>query len=167
MPCRSVGGTERDPFGLRFHHAHQVNSTAVLHPSIALAWWSIAVLALVCIRRLRFPRDRHRHGTGNRQPFDLGEPGDTPAPVSLANRNYVNLFKSPVLFYFCCTVLYLTDSATGLTVWLAWAYVATRLTHSLVHVTGNRVRYRGAIFGIGAVVLCVLLGQTTEPRPRR
>ena len=118
------------------------------------------VLALFDHRRPPL-RDRHRHGTGNRQPFDLGEPGDTPAPVSLANRNYVNLFESPVLFYFCCTVLYLTDSGTGLTVWLAWAYVATRLAHSLVHVTGNRVPYRGAIFGIGAVVLCVLLGQAT------
>ena len=140
-----------------------MNSTTVLYPAIALAWWSIAVLALVSIRRVGFMRgrDRDSNATGETEPFGLGEPGDTPVTVSLANRNYVNLFESPVLFYFCCTVHYLIDSVTAVTVWLAWAYVATRLAHSLVHVTCNRVLYRGSIFGIGAVVLCVLLGQAT------
>ena len=79
----------------------------------------------------------------------------------MANRNYLNLFESPVLFYFCCTILYLIDAVTGVTVWLAWAYVATRLAHSIVHVTCNRVPYRTAFFAIGAVVLCALLGQAT------
>lgn len=138
-----------------------MNSTAVLYPAFALAWWSIAVLALVSIRRLGFMRGRGRDNAGEMEPFGLGEPGDTPAAVSLANRNYVNLFESPVLFYFCCTVHYLIDSVTGVTVWLAWAYVATRIVHSLVHVTCNRVPYRSAIFAIGAVILCVLLGQAT------
>ncbi len=138
-----------------------MNSTAVLYPAIALAWWSIAVLALVSIRRIGFIRDRDRNGAGEMEPFGLGEPGDTPTTVSLANRNYVNLFESPVLFYFGCTVHYLIDSVTGVTVWLAWTYVATRLAHSLVHLTCNRVPYRTAFFAIGAVVLCALLGQAT------
>ena len=138
-----------------------MNSTAVLYPAIALAWWSIAVLALVSIRRLGFMRGRDRNAAGEKDPFGLGEPGDTPASVSLANRNYVNLFESPVLFYFCCTVHYLIDSVTAVTVWLAWAYLATRIAHSLVHVTCNRVLYRSSIFAIGAVILCGLLGQAT------
>jgi len=80
----------------------------------------------------------------------------------ILNRNYVNLFESPVLFYFSCTILYLTDSVTRLTLWLAWAYFATRLAHSLVHMTANRVLYRSVLFGVDAVFLCGLLGQATQ-----
>ena len=120
------------------------------------------MLALVSIRRIVFLRGRDRTAAEDMEPFKLGEPRDTPALVSLANRNYLNLFESPVLFYFSCTILYLTDSVTRLTLWLAWAYFATRLAHSLVHMTGNRVLYRSVLFGVGAVFLCGLLGQATQ-----
>ena len=39
---------------------------------------------------------------------------------------------------------------------LAWAYVGTRMAHSYVHVTSNRVGSRFRIFAIGFVVLAAM-----------
>jgi hypothetical protein len=46
-------------------------------------------------------------------------------------------------------------SGIGMTL-LAWAYVATRLVHSMIHVTTNRVRHRFVIFSVGVAVLIAM-----------
>ena len=39
---------------------------------------------------------------------------------------------------------------------MAWVFVALRLMHAAIHVTSNSVRYRGAAFIAGAIVLAVM-----------
>ena len=136
-----------------------MNTTAILFPAIALAWWSIAILALVSYRRLEPSLNTGTRITERIEQYSVGEPHNIPALVSATNRNYVNLFESPVLFYFCCAMLYVTETVTVLTVWLAWTYFTLRIVHSVVHVTYNRVLHRGAIFALSVIVLCGLMGQ--------
>ena len=56
--------------------------------------------------------------------------------------NFRNLFEVPVLFYVLCAALALTGGSTQGFVTGAWAYVALRALHSLIHVTYNRVVHR-------------------------
>jgi hypothetical protein len=56
--------------------------------------------------------------------------------------NFRNLFEVPVLFYVLCAALVLTGGSTQGFVTGAWAYVALRALHSLIHVTYNRVVHR-------------------------
>lgn len=56
--------------------------------------------------------------------------------------NFRNLFEVPVLFYLLCVALVLTGGSTSAFVAAAWAYVALRALHSLIHVTYNRVMHR-------------------------
>jgi hypothetical protein len=56
--------------------------------------------------------------------------------------NFRNLFEIPVLFYLLCVALVLTGGSTPGFVTAAWAYVALRALHSLIHVTYNRVVHR-------------------------
>jgi hypothetical protein len=56
--------------------------------------------------------------------------------------NFRNLFEVPVLFYLLCVALVLNGGSTPGFVAAAWAYVALRALHSLVHVTYNRVMHR-------------------------
>ena len=56
--------------------------------------------------------------------------------------NFRNLFEVPVLFYALCAALALTGGSTPAFVAGAWAYVALRALHSLIHVTYNRVVHR-------------------------
>ena len=138
-----------------------MNSTSILLPAMALAWWSIVILALVSARRLRPAR---QSGGGVRdfvERFALGEPDDTPPGATAANRNWVNLLESPVLFYLSCVTLLVADGVTVLAVWLAWAYVALRILHSLVHVLYNRVSHRSTVFAFSIAVLCALMAKAS------
>jgi len=56
--------------------------------------------------------------------------------------NFRNLFEVPVLFYLLGVALVLTGGSTPAFVTAAWAYVALRALHSLIHVTYNRVMHR-------------------------
>jgi hypothetical protein len=56
--------------------------------------------------------------------------------------NFRNLFEVPVLFYVLCVALVLAGGSTPAFLAAAWAYVALRALHSLVHVTYNRVMHR-------------------------
>lgn len=56
--------------------------------------------------------------------------------------NLRNLFEIPVLFYVLCIALAATGGSTPALVAAAWAYVALRALHSLIHVTYNRVMHR-------------------------
>jgi hypothetical protein len=38
---------------------------------------------------------------------------------------------------------------------LAWIFVLSRVVHAYIHVTSNQVMQRGAVYGIGAIVLIV------------
>ena len=59
-----------------------------------------------------------------------------------AAENFRNLFEVPVLFYLLCIALALNGGSTPGFVAAAWAYVALRALHSLIHVTYNRVVHR-------------------------
>ena len=72
--------------------------------------------------------------------------------------NYLNQFELPVLFYVLMILLLITRQADIILVALAWIFVLTRVAHAYVHVTSNRVPLRGALFGIGLLVLAIMWG---------
>lgn len=88
--------------------------------------------------------------------FALGESQKVPAAARLANRNYMNLFELPVLFYVGCLVAVVAGAATPTLVALGWAYVAFRVAHSLIHVTYNHVMHRFYAFGASNAVLIAM-----------
>jgi hypothetical protein len=62
-----------------------------------------------------------------------------------------------VLFY----ALVMFAIQTGATGWimqgLAWAYVATRVVHTLIHTGQNNVKKRALVFTVGLVALLAML----------
>jgi hypothetical protein len=67
--------------------------------------------------------------------------------------NFRNLFEVPVLFYLLCVALVLTGGSTPGFVAAAWAYVALRSLHSLIHVTYNRVMHRFTVYVASTVLI--------------
>jgi hypothetical protein len=67
-----------------------------------------------------------------------------------------NQFELPVLFYVLTILSIITRHADFVFVMLAWIFVVLRVTQALVHVTGNDVRVRGGLYGVGALVLVVM-----------
>ena len=70
--------------------------------------------------------------------------------------NFRNLFELPVLFYMALVVAALTSQVNGVTLGLAWGFVALRIVHSLIHCGYNKVMHRFRAYLISCLVLWAL-----------
>ena len=124
----------------------------ILYPLFALAVWTFLVLLLIPFVRVRSVRRREIAPSD----FKFGESSAVPPAVSIPNRNYMNLLELPMLFYVVCLMLYVTGGASPLAVSVAWAYVALRVVHSIIHLSYNHVLHRLAAFTLSNAALVSL-----------
>ena len=128
-----------------------------MSPTTAMFWPMIAHVFLVfCLYGLLIVRRNKYTFTDRESAIKLRDRGEEARESHLVNRNIANQFELPVLFHIACLLLYITDADNIVTVVLAWLFVLSRYAHSYVHVTSNRLRQRGVLFGIGfALVVCL------------
>jgi len=112
--------------------------------TFVLGFW-LAALRAPAVRR------------GEIKPHDIAlrEPNWPKHTLQVGN-SYQNQFEVPVLFYVLTVLAIITKQADLLFVVLAWVFVLSRVAHAYVHVTDNHLGRRGALFGIGAVVLAIM-----------
>ena len=129
-----------------------MRNPAILYPLFALAAWTLIVLVLIPIARVRSVRQREI-ATDD---FKYGESPKVPGKVAIPNRNYMNLLELPMLFYVVGILLYITGGSSHVVVAIAWAFVALRLVHSTIHLTYNHVLHRLAAFTLSNFALVLL-----------
>ncbi len=121
----------------------------ILFPLAGMALLTFAVgVAMLGLRFRAVAR-----GDINPRYFLLNRGGRVPDYLARVEQNYTNLFELPVLFYVLVLALYAADSVTPAQLWLAWGFLASRVLHTLVHTTVNRLRWRMRIFSAGALLL--------------
>jgi hypothetical protein len=108
-------------------------------------------------------------GTARPDNIALREPNWSPRAMQVGY-SFSNQFELPVLFYVLTILAYVTHLAGVVFVVLAWIFVIFRILQAYVHVTSNKVRIRGAFFGIAALALAVnwaiyIFEVLTLPRP--
>ncbi|HEX8533091.1 MAG TPA: MAPEG family protein [Allosphingosinicella sp.] len=126
-----------------------LGSHAILAPVVALVAWSLVMM--VWMYAVRFPAMKRKGislkgRVGSRTGSLEGVVEDH---VNWKAHNYNHLMEQPTLFYAIALTLALLGHGGGANLWLAWAYVAFRVAHSLVQATTNVVRWRFYLF-IGA-----------------
>ena len=89
-----------------------------------------------------------------------GAPLVLPPEVSRVADNYNHLHEQPTIFYALALATQLANAADPVAVSLAWAYVASRVVHSLVQATVNVIPVRFAVFALGSFLLLALLVRT-------
>jgi hypothetical protein len=128
----------------------------ILAPVVALVAWSLMVM--VWMYAVRFPALRRKgislKGRVGSKGGDLD--GVVEPEVQWKAHNYNHLMEQPTLFYAIALALALMDFGGGLNLYLAWAYVAFRVAHSLVQGTVNAVRPRFLLFLAGSMCLAAL-----------
>lgn len=129
-----------------------MTGVAILFPVFALASWTLVVLLLVPLVRVRSALRREVVVDD----FRFGESGTVPSYVSIPNRNYMNLLELPILFYVVCLLLHVTGGGSPTAVAVAWAYVAFRVLHSVIHLSYNKVLHRLTAFSCSNAALIVL-----------
>jgi len=80
-----------------------------------------------------------------------------PAKVRWKADNYNHLMEQPTVFYALALSLALLGEGSGINLFVAWAYVALRVIHSLVHVLGNNIKLRFFVFVFSNIPILILL----------
>ena len=96
-----------------------------------------------------------RSGVVHPRDVALRQPNWPPRVLQIAIAAHKQL-ELPLLFYVLTILSIMTRHADFLFVVLSWIFVLSRLGHAFIHVTSNRVPRRGAIFGIGLLVLMIM-----------
>ena len=119
----------------------------IIAPVVALVAWSM--LMMIWLYAARLPAMarkglslKGRVGTKGSDLEGVVEP-----QAQWKAHNYNHLMEQPTLFYAICVALALLGGGdVWINVWLAWAYVALRMAHSLVQATINVVLWRFIFF---------------------
>ncbi len=131
-------------------------NSPILAPAAVLVLWTLIMLVWMAMTRLPAMKAKGIDlGTvvGGRG-YDLE--GVLPANVNWKAHNYAHLVEQPTLFYAVIAILALTGADGQTPVILAWAYVLTRIAHSIVQATFNRVLVRFSLFMLSTFVLLAL-----------
>ena len=132
-------------------HHHEI-----LAPVVVLVAWTLIMMAWMYA--VRFPAMGRKgislKGRVGSKGGDLD--GVVEPNVQWKAHNYNHLMEQPTLFYAIALTLAFLGSGGGLNLWLAWAYVAFRVAHSLVQATVNVVRWRFLLFIGGSICLIAL-----------
>jgi len=128
----------------------------ILAPVVALVAWSLIIMIwMYCVRFPALKRKgislKGRIGSKGGDLDGVVEPN-----VQWKAHNYNHLMEQPTLFYAIALTLALLDAVGRVNLWLAWAYVAFRVAHSLVQTTVNVVRWRFLLFLGGSICLVAL-----------
>ena len=124
-----------------------MNQTAIFWPMLTHVALVYAVYALISRRRIAAVK------AGSAQSSQFRKNQIEPPESLFVRNNLTNQFELPVLFYAACLSLFVTGGVSAITVALAWLFALSRIAHTYVHVTSNRIRYRRPIFTLGYFLL--------------
>jgi hypothetical protein len=79
-----------------------------------------------------------------------------PDYVLMASNNMRNQFQVPVLFYVLCFMFYALNAVTTTVLYMAWAFVISRIIHAYIHMSTNYVPARFRVFTIGFVIMTLM-----------
>lgn len=129
----------------------------ILQPVVALAAWTMVMWLWLYVTRIPAMNEAKLSeaelSTLNQGKLDAL----LPPQVQWKAYNYNHLHEAPTVFYAVAIVLAIVGQGDGLNAWLAWAYVALRVIHSLVQATVNKVMVRFAVFMLSSLVLIALI----------
>lgn len=127
-------------------------SNAIIYPAICLALLTIGVCFWMGKSRL----NAVKAGQADRAYFKLYQGEPPSGRVTQISQHYDNLLALPILFYVVVIIIYITHTVGELQLLLAWGFVASRIVHTVVHTTSNRLKYRFYSFAAGLLILLVM-----------
>jgi len=126
----------------------------ILAPVIALVLWTFVMGFWLYATRIP-ALSKHRIVYDPQRPSEEFH-AQLPADVRWKADNHNNLLEQPTLFYAVALTLALLGAGSDLNAGLAWAYVALRVAHSLIHALINKVLIRFALYAAASLILLVM-----------
>jgi len=131
-----------------------VNQVAILYPVFAQVLLTLGIYVLMFLARARAVAGpgRGQRGSGDIAMGRFAWPDDAQKRAD----NQRNQFELPVLFYAAVAFALILKAADLTMIALAWAFVAGRLLHAVIHIGPNKVRWRGPAFGLGFLIVTAM-----------
>lgn len=126
-----------------------MSHSPLLAPVVALVAWSIVMLVWMASARYPLLKGRELRDGARGSDLERESPGNAHWPA----HNYQHLMEQPTIFYAIVFALILMGFDAPINQWLAWAYVALRILHSLVQATVNKLSIRFPLFALSSLCL--------------
>lgn len=126
---------------------------SILTPVLALVVWSLVMWVWMYATRLPAMQAA---GIDAGKLKEKSEMDVLPKKVRQIADNYNHLHEQPVAFYALAFYTHLEGSTGMFPVFVAWAYVAFRVAHSLQQATSNYVPVRFVLFCASSLMLVLL-----------
>ena len=127
----------------------------ILLPMLVLILWTLVMLGWLAISRVPFMTKTKMDPQEGARTAELA--AKLPAGIQSKADNYNHLLEQPTIFYVTCLIMALAGLGDGLNLTLAWVYVVSRVVHSVVQATINKVPLRFGIFIIGTATLIAMV----------
>lgn len=127
--------------------------TSILTPVLALIILTLVVWIWMYLTRIPAMQRAGLQPQEVRFPAQLNVLPDSARQVA---DNYNHLLEQPTIFYALVFYIYLSGGPDQLYIWLAWAYVALRVVHTLIQCTINVVMLRFTVFSLSTLVLMAM-----------
>jgi hypothetical protein len=128
----------------------------LLGPVVALVAWSLVMYIWMYVARMTAMRRAGISLKGRRGTRGGALEGVIPDEANWKAHNYAHLMEQPTIFYAIVLALILMGFDHPINLYLAWAYVALRVIHSLIQATVNVVAYRFLVFTLSSLCLIAL-----------
>jgi hypothetical protein len=126
------------------------NQFALLTPVFVLILWTFIIFLIMAYGRVRFLRNP-QDAAHTKNVKSVG-----PDWLERTVDNYNHLFEQPVAFYAVTLSIAIINNFDPMLIQFAWAFVFTRIMHSMVQVTFNLVVIRFILFVIGWFIIAYI-----------
>ena len=126
------------------------NQFELLTPVFVLILWTFIIFLIMAYGRVRFLRNP-QDAAHTKNVKSVG-----PDWLERTVDNYNHLFEQPVAFYAVTLSIAIINNFDPMLIQFAWAFVFTRIMHSIVQVTFNLVVIRFILFVIGWFIIAYI-----------
>ncbi len=127
-----------------------MDSVMIIWPMVLLALFTLAIYIVLSRARVGTVK------TGKAKVGDYKLMQNEPEESLKVSNAIRNQYESPVLFYAACLSAYVTGNAGAAMIVLAWLFAISKIAHTWVQVTTNKVRHRRPLFMIAYFVLILM-----------
>ncbi|MEM0955848.1 MAG: MAPEG family protein [Pseudomonadota bacterium] len=131
-----------------------MESNEILKPVALLAAWSLLMWFWMYVTRI--PAMQAAGITPDPSLPNGQQMASLPARVRWKADNYNHLMEQPTVFYALAISLAVIGDVSGMDIVWAWAYLGTRVLHSLIQALWNKIEVRFLVFVLSNVPLFAL-----------
>lgn len=125
----------------------------IIYPVLALVALVYLLAPLLLLARLKAMRTGEIHP----RKYKLMDYDNPPDYLVKVNRQWLNYFETPVLFYVVALIGLHLGLSDPLFLLGAWVFVGARYVHALIHITYNHVYQRLGVFSVSLAALGLMI----------